>query len=140
MAVNSANDLYLAASVRELDRLAIEEHHIPGFTLMKRAGHAVFSALLGKWPATKHIICFCGSGNNAGDGYVVAALAAEKGINTTVVALGNSDSLSGDARLAYDMAAEKRSILSYMTSWIPEHYFLIQKIRALLLMPCWELA
>lgn len=108
MAVNPANDLYLAAGVRELDRLAIEEHHIPGFTLMKRAGYAVFSALLGKWPATKHIICFCGSGNNAGDGYVVAKLAAEKGINTTIVALGNPDRLSGDARLAYDMAAKKR--------------------------------
>jgi len=108
MAMNSDNDLYLAASVRELDRLAIEEHHIPGFTLMKRAGHGIFSALLKNWPETKQIVCFCGSGNNAGDGYVVAALAADKGINTTVVALGNLDKLSGDARLAYNMAAGKK--------------------------------
>ncbi len=114
MTIRSGNDLYLAASVRELDRLAIEEHHIPGFTLMKRAGNALFSALLGKWPKTDHIVCFCGSGNNAGDGYVLAALAAEKGIKTTVVALGNPDKLSGDARLAYDMAAgNKVNIVLY---------------------------
>ncbi len=114
MTMNSGNDLYLATSVRELDRLAIEEHHIPGFTLMKRAGHALFSALLGKWPKTDHIVCFCGSGNNAGDGYVLAALAAEKGINTTVVAIGNPHKFSGDARQAYDMAAgNKVNIVLY---------------------------
>jgi len=114
MTIHSGNQLYLAASVRELDRLAIEEHHIPGFTLMKRAGQALFSALLGKWPKTQRIVCFCGSGNNAGDGYVLAALAAERGIKTTVVAIANPDKLSGDARLAYDMAAgNKVNIVLY---------------------------
>jgi NAD(P)H-hydrate repair Nnr-like enzyme with NAD(P)H-hydrate epimerase domain len=32
--------LYTAAQVRELDRIAIEEAGIPGYTLMTRAGEA----------------------------------------------------------------------------------------------------
>ena len=38
--------LFTAKSVRELDRLVIEEQGIPGIILMKRAGRAVLSELL----------------------------------------------------------------------------------------------
>ncbi len=123
MAINPGKELYLAAAVRELDRLAIEEHNIPGFTLMKRAGQGIFSALLGRWPTIRHLVCFCGSGNNAGDGYVAAALAAEKGINATVIALGNPDKLSGDARLAYKMAVEKKVDIILYDKIDPETLF-----------------
>lgn len=95
---------YLAAQVRELDRLAIQEHGIPGFTLMQRAGQAAFDALRQKWPDTRHVMCFCGSGNNGGDGYVIAALAREQGLQATAVAVGSTDRLTGDARLAFEMA------------------------------------
>ena len=98
---------YLACAVRELDRLAIKEHHIPGFTLMRRAGQASFTALLEKWPETCQLLCFCGSGNNGGDGYVIAALASAQGIHSTVIVLGSTDKLKGDARKAYEMAADQ---------------------------------
>ncbi|MDA9909555.1 NAD(P)H-hydrate epimerase [Gammaproteobacteria bacterium] len=98
---------YLACAVRELDRLAIEEHQIPGFTLMQRAGQAAFTALLNRWPGTRQLLCFCGSGNNGGDGYVMAALARAKGITATVIAVGNISKLKGDARLAYEMAIKQ---------------------------------
>ncbi|MBT5484898.1 MAG: NAD(P)H-hydrate epimerase [Gammaproteobacteria bacterium] len=98
---------YLASAVRELDRLAIEEHQIPGFTLMQRAGQAALTALLNRWPGTRQLLCFCGSGNNGGDGYVMAALARAKGITATVIAVGNIHKLKGDARLAYEMATKQ---------------------------------
>ncbi len=97
---------YLAADVRELDRLAIQEHGIPGFTLMQRAGQAVFDALLAHWPGVQHLTCFCGGGNNGGDGYVIAALASASGLGVEVVAVGDPASLKGDARLASAMARE----------------------------------
>lgn len=100
-------EYYLSAQVRELDRIAIEEYGIPGFTLMQRAGQAAFDALLNQWPGTQKVICFCGSGNNGGDGYVIAALAIEQGLQATVIAVGDAGKLQGDARLAFDMATNQ---------------------------------
>lgn len=98
---------YLARDVRELDRLAIEEHGIPGFTLMQRAGQAAFAAAMHKWPGTTAFCCFCGSGNNGGDGYVIAALAAAQGLKATAVTVGDPDKLGGDAKLAQELAEQK---------------------------------
>jgi len=94
--------LYNAKSVRELDRLAIQQFGIPSIVLMKRAGRAAFDELLDAWGVPSLITVFCGSGNNAGDGYIVAALAAEKGIATRVVELAAVEKLSADAVLARD--------------------------------------
>lgn len=98
--------LYSAKSVRELDRLAIEQLAIPGIVLMKRAGRAVLDELLDAWGHPSLISVFCGSGNNAGDGYIVAALAAEKGIGVQVIELAAADKLSADATLARQYSLE----------------------------------
>ncbi len=95
---------YLAANVRELDRVAIEEFDISGFTLMQRAGTAAFNAMLKQWPDTRSVLCFCGSGNNGGDGYVIATLARQQGLTVTVIAVGDTERLRGDARQTYEMA------------------------------------
>ncbi len=92
--------LYRAASVRELDRIAIEELKIPGATLMARAGQAAFELLLCNWPRTTTIAVVCGGGNNAGDGYVVARLAKEQGMDVRVGDVGDPARLRGDAREA----------------------------------------
>lgn len=93
--------LYRASQVRELDRLAIEEFGISGIKLMTRAGTVVFDILRAQWPDAHNIIVVCGAGNNAGDGYVIARLAKESGLNVTVVTLSDPGSLKGDARLAW---------------------------------------
>ncbi|NIB39328.1 NAD(P)H-hydrate dehydratase [Pseudomaricurvus alkylphenolicus] len=96
--------LYLAEQVRELDRIAIEEHQVAGIRLMKRAGRAAFGALLDRWPETEQITVFCGAGNNGGDGYIVAALAAQRRIPVTVVHVAAPEKLKGDALRAYEFA------------------------------------
>ncbi|MEQ9566730.1 MAG: NAD(P)H-hydrate epimerase, partial [Pseudomonadales bacterium] len=73
-----AVNVYMAEQVRELDRLAIQEQGIAGISLMKRAGQALFDRIFSDWPSTGHLTVFCGPGNNGGDGYVVAALAARE--------------------------------------------------------------
>ncbi len=96
--------VYTAAEVRELDRTAIEDRGIPGIALMKRAGRAVFDELRRRWPTGRSLTVVCGSGNNAGDGYIVAGLAEEAGLDTTLVQVGDAGKLRGDAARARDWA------------------------------------
>ncbi len=76
--------LYSAASVRELDRRAIEVCGIPGYTLMQRAASAAWTAARWRWPNTSRVAVFCGPGNNGGDGYEVARLAQAAGCTVQV--------------------------------------------------------
>ncbi|MEZ5582236.1 MAG: NAD(P)H-hydrate dehydratase [Candidatus Competibacteraceae bacterium] len=96
--------LYRAAQVRELDRLAIEERGIPGYTLMSSAGAAAFAALRQHWPNAQHIVVVCGAGNNAGDGYVVATRALQDDLAVKVLTLSDPERLRGDALTAYQDA------------------------------------
>lgn len=98
------NTLYRAADVRELDRIAIQEFGIPGIELMNRAGTALFDELCSRWPAAGRVAVVCGAGNNAGDGYVVARLAKEKGFEVTLLALLDPAELRGDAKTAWGAA------------------------------------
>ena len=92
--------LYLAAQVREMDRMAIEEYAIPGIDLMRKAGQVVFDLIKKHFPSSELVI-FCGAGNNAGDGYVVAQLAILAGFEVKVYYLARPETLKGDAQLAY---------------------------------------
>jgi len=104
---SSVPALYTAAGCRELDRLAIETQGIGGFELMQRAGRAAFRGLLDRYPGVRRIAVCCGKGNNAGDGYLVAGLAREIGLEVTVYQLGDAAELTGDAGRARDFAAER---------------------------------
>jgi len=100
-------DIYSVATVREIDRTAIEELGIPGYSLMTRAGAASIAAARKRFPDARRWQVLRGAGNNAGDGYVVARLAALDGIVVSVVTLVDPVTLSGDAATAYgDFAAD----------------------------------
>ena len=94
--------LYTADETRALDQAAIEGHGVPGYTLMRRAGEACWKAITGRWPGVSGISVYCGAGNNAGDGYVIAALASAAGMRAQVAALADPRRLTGDAATAYD--------------------------------------
>jgi hydroxyethylthiazole kinase-like uncharacterized protein yjeF len=97
--------IYSTEQVRALDRHAIEVLGIAGFDLMSRAGDAAFAALRRHWPHAASVRVCCGAGNNAGDGYVVARLAAAAGLDVHVVTLVDPTSLAGDAARAWREAA-----------------------------------
>ena len=69
---------------------------VPGRELMRRAAAGIFSAA--EWRAPVAVVC--GSGNNAGDGYALALLLREHGIDCTVFLL--SDRFSEDGRYYYE--------------------------------------
>src|SRR5215469_15828324 len=94
--------LYSTAQVRALDAHAINELGIPGYTLMKRAGEAALRYLRTRWPMAHRIVIVCGTGNNAGDGYVLARFAQAAGLTVMVLSAAAPERLSGDARQAYE--------------------------------------
>lgn len=105
--------LYTAAQCRALDRCVIDECGIPGIHLMKKAGRAAYQELLtllhnldAARQSSATVTVFCGAGNNAGDGYIVAALALQNNINATVVQVGDVAKLRGDAALALRFAED----------------------------------
>ena len=91
------NALYTAEEVRELDRLAIEAFGIAGATLMEHAGKAAFDAMREKWPRARKIAVLVGTGNNGGDGFVVAALAKAAGYEVRLWQVGEGSRVKGDA-------------------------------------------
>ena len=118
---NSISDnLYSIKAVRDLDRLAIENMNDSGILLMKRAGDAVLAELLEAFGRPALITVFCGSGNNAGDGYIVAALASQKKIPVTVYELGSQNKFSKETRQARKFAEQSNvSILAFDKSAKP---------------------
>ena len=78
--------LYTVAQVRAFDRAAIDTHGIAGYELMQRAGAAAFCVVRARWPEARRVLVLCGSGNNGGDGYVLARLARDAGLDVVVVA------------------------------------------------------
>lgn len=104
--MNLPAEIYSVSSVRNIDQAAINDAGISGYTLMTRAGKATVDAALEAYPDAGRWQVICGAGNNGGDGYVVARLAAEHGIAVSVVALSSPENLGGDAATAYmDFAA-----------------------------------
>jgi len=97
-------NLYTAAQTRALDQCAIYEHNIAGITLMSRAADATLRYLLEVWPEPERLQIICGTGNNGGDGFLIADLAHKRGINVTVFRLGDPRKVSGDAALALQQA------------------------------------
>jgi ADP-dependent NAD(P)H-hydrate dehydratase / NAD(P)H-hydrate epimerase len=98
--------IYSVADVRALERLASERGGIPSYELMCRAGAAALAVVRLRWPRAKSLAVVCGAGNNAGDGLVVARLAAGAGLAVRVLGLLPSDRWRGDAgRAAADCAA-----------------------------------
>lgn len=107
-------NIYSVAAVRETDRTTIEDHGVPGYTLMTRAGEAAVREARQAFPDSRRWQIVCGAGNNGGDGYVVARIAAQEGIAVSVVSLVDPGKLSGDAATAYgDFGAQGGAVVPW---------------------------
>ena len=94
-------NVFSAGQVRAMDRYAIEQLGVCGYTLMTRAGEAALDLLGESWPSARRLLVLCGAGNNGGDGYVLARLARAAGLSVTTAALSEPARLTGDAARAY---------------------------------------
>ncbi len=98
---NLPQSIYSVEGVRQVDRAAIKGLGIPGYTLMKSASVEALNEAISFFPSAQRWQVICGAGNNGGDGYVLARLAAQRGISVSVTALTPTETLKGDAATAY---------------------------------------
>lgn len=98
---------YSVADIRAMESYAIEEQGVPGIQLMNRAGRAAFEIIRQSCPDPIPIYVFCGGGNNGGDGFVVAGLAADTGWPVNIIDLSNPEKLSPEACKARDYALQR---------------------------------
>ncbi len=82
--------------MKRADRETIESG-IPGIELMRRAGHAVADAAEKLASPGSRIVVAAGPGQNGGDGFIAAALLADRGYQVSLGLLGAPDRLKGDA-------------------------------------------
>ncbi len=94
--------IYSAAQVRALDAWEIQKRGVPSYSLMTRAAEGALQVVRGRWSHAKRIVIVCGGGNNGGDGYVLARLARDAGLQALVLAATPPDQLTGDARRAQE--------------------------------------
>ena len=86
-----------AEEMRALDRATIEDVGIPALTLMETAGRAVAAAAMRMLQRTGHVAVVCGPGNNGGDGFVVARVLRDHGLDAVAYLAVPRASVKGDA-------------------------------------------
>lgn len=93
--------LYSADQVRELDLRAIQELQLSAYELMQRAAASCFEVIVRRWPEAQVIAVVCGPGNNGGDGYALARIAREAGMQVYVARTAPEPN-GGAARSAFE--------------------------------------
>ncbi|WP_017430688.1 bifunctional ADP-dependent NAD(P)H-hydrate dehydratase/NAD(P)H-hydrate epimerase [Vreelandella jeotgali] len=99
MTLDALRPLYTARQVGKLDRRTMAAG-IEGFALMQRAAFSAWQVFHERWPDARSLSVLCGGGHNGGDGYIIAALAAQAGLSVECLALKPVAELDGDAARA----------------------------------------
>lgn len=91
--------------VRAVDGWAIHQIGAPGVVLMENAGRSCAELVKEKLKGVDdpEVCIFCGTGNNGGDGYVIARHLLNAAFKVTVVVCGEPEKVAGDARINLDI-------------------------------------
>lgn len=84
--------------VREIDRITIKEYGISGLVLMENAGKASANLIIDKFDKAQNIAIICGSGNNGGDGFVIARHLISAGKKVRTYLLSRKSKYKGDSK------------------------------------------
>lgn len=88
-----------ARQMQELDRATISDFGIPGAVLMENAGRGMYEKIVGEAPdaTSRPVAVLCGSGNNGGDGFVIARCFHNDGASVTAFLFAEPARVAGDA-------------------------------------------
>ncbi len=94
-----------ARQMRAADRRTIDDVGIGSIVLMENAGRQVVAALetLVDDLPSRTVAILCGTGNNGGDGFVVARSLRQRGLEVVVFLIGTTADVRGDARINLDV-------------------------------------
>lgn len=87
---------------RKIDQIAMEKYKVPGVVLMECAGRAITEVLMEHRKAGR-VLIFCGTGNNAGDGMVIARHLLTQGVPGHVFLCMPPEKFRGDALVQYEI-------------------------------------
>lgn len=105
------------AQMRNLDRSATEEFGISEDLLMENAGEAVYFVMLKEFGIkNKKFVVFCGTGNNGGDGFVVARKIHSNGGEATIFLLDDGTKYKGVAKRNFEIVSKLPIEISRVTS------------------------
>jgi len=86
----------------KIDRWAIKKLRIPGMVLMENAGRGCANTIEEYFdPEGLRVLIVCGTGNNGGDGFVIARHLVNRGAQVQTILTGNGARLKGDALSMY---------------------------------------
>lgn len=88
--------IFPAEKIREADAFTIINEPIASVDLMERAATLCYNWIVKKKPIEKKIKLFCGTGNNGGDGLVIARLLTKAGYHCEVFLVKFSEKYSDD--------------------------------------------
>lgn len=113
--------LFTTKETREIDKAAIEQFGISGFTLMEIAALGAAQIIAEEESAPKTGLFFCGKGNNAGDALAAARYLAEQYQHQTkIIFLLGTENLSPDTRRNYEILqklSETNPLIQFCDPW-----------------------
>jgi NAD(P)H-hydrate epimerase len=87
--------------IRRIDRLAIERYKIPGLVLMENAGRSAAAIICDAYGSAGRALICCGTGNNGGDGCVIARHLHNTGWTVRLMIAGELARMTPDAKANY---------------------------------------
>lgn len=107
------------ATMKELDRISIEKYRIPGIILMENAGLGTVFEITQRsyFQNLSRTFIFCGTGNNGGDGFVIARHLHNRNVPVTIAYTGDPKKEAKDSdawinrRIILNMGLEIHEIL-----------------------------
>lgn len=97
--------------MREIDRRAIEEFGIPAIVLMENAGRGTAdeaAKLYRERALNGPVLIFCGTGNNGGDGFVVARHLSNGGFNVRLFLCGSRERIDREREAGVNLTICER--------------------------------
>ena len=95
---------------------------------MDRAGRGALTLIHRRFPGVKSLTVYAGSGNNAGDGYIVAGYAKSRGYDVELLQVGRAESLGEDAARAFEFAQSQGVDVEPMTDAPPRGDVLVDAL------------
>ncbi len=94
--------------IRAVDRIAMEEFAMPGLMLMENAGRGAADWILAHAPGQIRAVILCGTGNNGGDGLVIARHLHAAHMAVEVWMIGDASRMTPDTRSNYAIVSNTR--------------------------------
>ena len=92
-----------AIQIRQADNFTIKNEPISSSALMERAGRKCFEWIVNNTDTTNKYIIICGTGNNGGDGLVIAKFLSENQCNVEIIILSSSKEYSDDFKKNFEV-------------------------------------